>query len=106
MTRITQKEAVTMKTTHCKNDVDSGCGRLCSHDDMTHLMTRLALIEGSILERLEKEKVIALRELMEVLEWEPCGISMAVGSLVRQGIIQCTEFGKNVFVECCEPVKK
>ncbi len=88
-----------MKTHNCKQGLDSECGRLCSHDNNTHLMTRLALIEGSILEHLEKEGIMALRELMEQLEWEPCAVTMAVGSLVRQGFIQCAEYGEDVFVE-------
>ncbi len=89
-----------MSTFHsCKNDLDSDCGRLCSHDNLTHLMTRLAMIEGTILERLEQRKVMALRKLMEELEWEPCAITMAVGSLVRQGMIRCGENGQEVFLE-------
>ena len=94
-----------MKTHNCKHGLEPECGRLCSHDNITHLMTRLALIEGSILERLEKEKVMAIRELMEGLEWEPCAVSMAVGSLMRQGTIQCTEYGKDVFLEFLEQRK-
>lgn len=86
----------------CKHGLEPECGRLCSHDNMTHLMTRLALIEGSILERLEKDKYLAIRELMEELGWEPCAVSMAVGSLVRQGLIHCDEYGEDVFLEFIE----
>jgi hypothetical protein len=62
-------------------------------------MTRLAMVEGYILERFEDRKIIALRELMENLEWEPCAVSMAVGSLMRQGMIQCSEYEYDVFLE-------
>ncbi len=88
---------------NCKHGLEPECGRLCSHDNVTHLMTRLAQIEGSILERLENEKVMAIRELMEDLEWEPCAVTMAVGSLMRQGMIQCAEYSKDVFLEYLEP---
>ncbi len=90
------------KFSSCKGGMEPNCGRLCSHDNLTHLMTRLALVEGSILERLESEKILALRELMDHIEWEPCAVTMAVGSLVRQGMIQCREYGRNVFLEFCE----
>ena len=90
------------KIFHCKHDLEPICGRLCNHDNITHLITRLALIEGSILERLESEKIIAIRELMEEFEWEPCAIAMAIGSLVRQGIIQSREQGQDIFIEALE----
>ena len=93
------------KYSYCKRGLEPECGRLCSYDNMTHLMTRLAIIEGSILGRLEKERYMAIRELMEELEWEPCAVTMAVGSLVRQGMIQCTEYGKDVFLEFLEQRK-
>ena len=93
------------KISNCKHGLEPECGRLCSHDNMTHLMTRLAFVEGSILERLEKEKYMAIRELMEELEWEPCAVTMAVGSLMRQGMIQCTEYGEDVFLEFLEQRK-
>ncbi len=83
----------------CKHGLEPECGRLCSHDNRTHLMTRLALIEGRILEELEEEKIMALRELMERLEWEPCSVTMGVGSLIRQGLIKTAEYGEDVFLE-------
>ena len=90
------------KIFNCKHDLEPICGRLCSHDNITHLVTRLALIEGSILERLERERIVALRELMEELKWEPCAIAMAAGSLIRQGIIRSREQGQDIFIEVLE----
>ncbi len=87
----------------CQYSLEPECGRLCSHDQSTHLMTRLALIESSIMEKLEAETVMGLRELMEVLPWEPCAVTMAVGSLVRQQVIHCAEYGEYVFLEYCKP---
>lgn len=87
------------KPSEYKHGLDPICGRLCSYDNLTNLITRLALIEGSILERLEMDRVVELRELMEELEWEPCTIAMAVGSLVRQGMIKSTERGQSIFIE-------
>lgn len=91
---------MTMGTYHsCKNELDPDCGRLCSHDNLTHLMTRIAIVEGTVLERLEDRKTMSLRKLMEELPWEPCAITMAVGSLARQGMIRCGEDGIEVFLE-------
>ena len=78
------------------------CGRLCSPDHLTHLVTRLGLIEGDILEQLERDKVINLRELMDLMKWEPCEIAMAAGSLIRQGMVRGAEHGHEVFLELCE----
>ncbi len=78
------------------------CGRLCSQDHLTHLVTRLGLIEGDILEQFELDKIINLRELMDIMKWEPCAIAMAVGSLIRQGMVSGTEHGHEVFLELCE----
>ena len=82
------------KNFRCKHDLEPICGRLCNHDNITHLITRLALIEGNVLERLERERIVALRELMEELEWEPCAIAMAIGSLVRKASFEVESKGK------------
>ena len=86
----------------CKEDIDFGCGRLCGHGNLAHVITRIGLIEGTILERLEQARIATLHELMETLESEPCAIAMAAGSLVRQGMIRSWERGQDVFLEYCE----
>lgn len=78
------------------------CGRLCSSDHLTHLVTRLGLIEGDILELLECDRIINLRELMDLIKWESCAIAMAVGSLIRQGMVRGIEHGPEIFLELCE----
>ncbi len=90
------------RVSFCKENVDFSCGRLCAKDDLTHIMTRLALIEGHVLERLEHAQIMTLHELIETLECEPCAIAMAVGSLVRQGTIRSWEEGRDVFLEHCD----
>ncbi len=87
-----------------KHGLEPECGRLCSQDGFAHLMTRLTFIEGEILEKLDEDTIVALRELMEKLEWEPCAVTMAVGSLVRQGLVKCDEYGKDVFIERIQPL--
>lgn len=77
------------------------CGRSCSQEQWTYLVTRLGLVEGHILEILENGD-LTLRQLMERLEWEPCAIAMATGSLIRQGFIRSFENGGEVFLQITE----
>lgn len=82
-----------------KECLDHGCGRQCSDGGFAHIFTRLEVLEGNVLERLEKAQISTLHELMETLNTEPCAVAMAVGSLVRQGLVRSWERGKDVFVE-------
>lgn len=86
-----------MKEHKC-GDLPSFCGRFCSQDQVTHLMTRLGIVEGEILQALETNGDLTLHRLMEILEWQPCEIAMAVGSLLRQGLIRSVEMGEEVFL--------
>lgn len=86
---------------NCKGSKDalhSHCGRLCSKDKVTYLVTRLELVEGEILERIENSKEVTVHTLMEAVEWEPCAVAMAIGSLIRQGVILGVEDGENVIL--------
>lgn len=93
-----------MKVLECK-DLPPLCGRSCSQEHLTYLVTRLGLVEGNIIESLENHGGLTLRGLMEILEWEPCAVAMATGSLIRQGIIRSVEVGGEVFLEIVE-IKK
>ncbi len=81
-----------------KNVLHSHCGKLCSKDKVTYLVTRLALVEGEILERVENSNEVTVHQLMEAIEWEPCAVAMAIGSLMRQGVIRGVEDGENVIL--------
>ena len=86
---------------NCKQPKDGlrdHCGRLCSKDKFTHLVTRLALVEGEILEQFDDKGEISVHNLMEALPWEPCTVAMAIGSLMRQGMIRGIEKGENVIL--------
>ena len=86
---------------NCKGSQEvlySHCGRLCSKDKVTYLVTRLALVEGEILERLENSNEVTVHQLMEAVAWEPCAVAMAIGSLMRQGMIRGVEDGENVIL--------
>lgn len=78
---------------------DHCCGKLREHCQFVSLMTKLGLLEGVILEKIEESKMVTLQELMVALHGNPCIITMAVGSLIRQGVIRSSEHGQDVFLE-------
>ncbi len=82
-----------------KDQLPEHCGRLCGADGFTHIVMRVALIEGDIIERLEHSNPMTLRQLIENLKLEPCAAAMAVGSLIRQGLIRSFEHEGEVVVE-------
>ena len=53
----------------------------------TSLMTLLGLVEGDILDYLEIHGPASLRRLIQRLEWPANIITMAVGSLIRHGLV-------------------
>ena len=79
-------------TDHC-------CGKLRGHDQLVTLVTKLGVLEGIILEKLEEREIITLQELMETLQYNPCVITMAVGSLIREGVLRSREHGQDIFLE-------
>lgn len=87
-----------MSKLSCNDELHLKCGRSCG-EEPTSLMTRLAIIEGSILEQIEKNVYVTVHQLMEELEWGPCAIAMSVGSLVRQGILRSFENKQEVYLE-------
>ena len=78
---------------------DHCCGKLRGHNQLVALMTKLGVLEGIILEKLDEARIVTLQELMETLQYNPCVITMAVGSLIRQGVIRGREHGQDVFLE-------
>ncbi len=78
-------------------DLHPLCGRLCSQEDLTNLVTRMGLIEGDVLGALDKGE-LSLRDLMKTLRWEACAVAMATGSLLKQGLIRSVENGGEVYL--------
>jgi hypothetical protein len=52
------------------------------------LMTPLAWVEGDVLTYLERHGATPLRRLVRELEWTSPLVMMAVGALVREGLVQ------------------
>jgi len=78
------------------------CGRLCGADQTTHLMTRLGVVEGDVLDYVCKHPSISLKQLIRGLDWQPCIITMGVGSLIREGLVEVAEQGNDVLIKARE----
>ena len=63
------------------------------------LMTTLGVIEGEALTYLEQHGATPLRRLVRELEWPAAMVMMAVGALVREGLIRATQHDLEVVVE-------
>jgi len=75
------------------------CGRLCGTDQVTHIMTRLGIAEGDILDYVVAHPSISLNQLIRSLDWQPCLITMGVGLLIREGLVHATEHGNDVLIK-------
>jgi hypothetical protein len=56
-------------------------------------------MEGEVLEFVEKKGVTTFRHARKELEGSPDDIAMAVGSLVRQGVLRGVQKGKHLYLE-------
>ncbi len=68
------------------------------------LITSLGIIEGEILIALERDGALTLRELTRALTWPARLIMMAVGGLVREHLIQVTQFERDLVIEPTQAV--
>ena len=63
------------------------------------LMTSIGLVEGEALTYLEAHGHTALRRLVRELEWPSPMTMMAVGALIRQGLIRAKQHDLEVMLE-------
>ena len=63
------------------------------------LITPLGLVEGDVLLYLEAYGSTTLRQLIRELEWPTSLVTMAVGALVREGLIRAVQHELEVFVQ-------
>jgi hypothetical protein len=63
------------------------------------LMTPLGLTTGDVLTEVDSSGAITLRRLIRKLDWPVYLVLMAVGALVRQGLIRATQRELEVVVE-------
>lgn len=63
------------------------------------LMTPLGLASGDVLTEIDWAGTMTLRQLIRKLDWPVHLVMMAVGSLVRQGLVRATQRELEVLVE-------
>ncbi len=63
------------------------------------LMTTLGIVEGDILTYLERFGTTTMRQLIRELEWPAPMVMMAVGALIREGLIRALRHELEVVVE-------
>ena len=65
----------------------------------TSLMTPLGLISGDVLTYLEERGTTTVRRLVREVEWPSQMITMAIGSLIREGLVRAVQHDLEVIVE-------
>jgi len=63
------------------------------------LITSLGLIEGEVLTYLEQHGATRLRGLVRELEWPARMVMMAVGALIREGLVRGVQHELEIIVE-------
>ncbi len=63
------------------------------------LITTLGIISGEILTDLEQHGVTTMRRLIRELEWPAPMVMMAIGALVREGLIRVLQHDLEVLVQ-------
>jgi len=64
----------------------------------TPLMTTLGIVSGEILTDLEQHGPTTVRRLIRELDWPAPVVMMAIGALVREGLIQAAQHELEVLV--------
>ena len=65
----------------------------------TSLMTPLGLIAGEVLTYVEERGATAVRRLVRDLEWPAQMVTMAIGSLIREGLVRAVQHDLEVIIE-------
>ena len=63
------------------------------------LMTTLGIVSGEILTDLEQHGPTSMRRLIRELAWPAPVVMMAVGALIREGLIQAAQHELEVVIE-------
>jgi hypothetical protein len=63
------------------------------------LITKLSLIEGEILTRLESEGRMNAHRIVREMPWRSESMLMAIGSLIRQGLVRGIQTGPELELE-------
>ncbi len=69
------------------------------------LMTPLGIVEGEVLEYLERHQTATLRQLTRTLASPSYMVMMAVGALTRAGIVRATQRDLEIVVKSRTPLQ-
>jgi hypothetical protein len=83
---------------------DRQTGGRCRHESerMSSLMTPLGLVEGEILDWVDRHGPTALHKLTQELDWSPNLILMGIGALVRQDLAWAVQVKSDIIVRSRE----
>ena len=65
------------------------------------VLTELELAEGDVLMYLERFGTTALRRLVRELDWPAGLVMMAIGALIREGLVRATRHELEVLLAGC-----
>lgn len=68
------------------------------------LMTPLGMVEGEVLEHLDRCEKTTLRRLNQALQWPAYMVMMAVGALIRAGLVRAAQHDLEVVVTLRRPL--
>ncbi len=68
------------------------------------LITALGILSGEVLTCVEHHGTVTLRELKRMVGETTPMVMMAVGALVRQGLVRATDWGGQVVISACSAV--
>ena len=80
-------------------DIESEWKKPPENGNAASLMTPLGIIGGEVLTYLEEHGATALRRLIRDLEWPAQIVMMAVGALVREGLVRAVQHDLEVILE-------
>lgn len=69
------------------------------------LVTSLGIIEGEVLLYLDVHGATPVRRLIRELEWPSPLVTMGVGALIREGLVQASQHELEVIVEPRRPLE-
>jgi uncharacterized membrane protein len=72
--------------------------------ERSSLMTPLGLVEGEVLAYLDRQGIATLRRLNQQLGWPAYMVMMAVGALIRAGLVRGIQHDLEVVVKLRKPL--
>lgn len=85
-------------------EVEAGQIKFADRPAAQSLMTPLGMVEGEVLEYLDRCEHTTLRRLNQALKWPAYMVMMAVGALIRAGLVRGAQHDLEVVVALRKPL--